>query len=915
MNYSTPRLRRRHLGQTHDPELNWVKTVCGEKMEDWRQLAARYMAYLQNVVGRGFGCQLAGVRALLEYYLFKHQFIDPQKFLTLPRSVVLPALLGSVGETPMRKSKTGIKNLNSAYDFLRWVLENDDRFSEEDDGGRTVLPGCRVPFARASQSGLPQPSESVRTPLPYKWIVELRQLVAPGSHFSDWHWAREATGRNQGEMAGDWFEVDRSVIDRHDPDCVWRERQVNTYAPGDDGRLNIVRVRRAGKSVNVTRTVYQLWSPVTAMALLMKLELPLRTVQVRMLDSGEADEERIELADTPDGMAGGSFLWRGNPRRGGLLATLKKDERERVGSRQGVFRKTIETLVGRTTTCFFVNTNKTADIDKDWGHRGYVIAWQHASLLRWLIKLRNWQEKYNSIPRPVPWTELEIRHTSIAKSRADLIAAPPTCFLFRNASAKGKTDPDMAKPISSGKTDFLWGLLLDEFERRLTAAGVRDAAGETIKLIKVRRNGCIWTTFFPLHSLRVSLLTALAFDGGVTLQTLMQLAGHSRILMAIYYQKMGSVLMGEELQRAATTMAARADQSLISWLKQRSLDAVAMQIATADPRGLIDAVDADPVHRSPAGWLRVHGGWCLVGGNTSAGEENRQIGGCFNGGPLVKRSKRVPFSNLHAPVRARNCVGGGCRFFVTRPEYMPEIKATLDGLLCGLPERQRRAAKAEAEAEALRREKYKAELADQLFAKHPELDQAASLSERTATELNATLEEIGRTLRLLDRCLAIFKNESSQQPDQLVAQGTITDVSLALETTSSELLQLSGVCANAEIYPELQSDAGEAVLRRSQLLDRVLCRERGAPLLGYLDKEEQLRLGNRLVRELTRTFENLHPGDGTRGVVIALESGEPLPPLLRKALDDELRRAGYALNGTPVAAMLSGQKTLRAAQP
>lgn len=53
---------------------------------------------------------------------------------------------------------------------------------------------------------------------------------------------------------------------------------------------------------------------------------------------------------------------------------------------------------------------------------------------------------------------------------------------------------------------------------------------------------------------------------------------------------------------------------------------------------------------------------------------------------------------------------------------MPAIKAKLDVLLCSLPGRQRRVTKAETEVKALRREKCKAEQADQPFVKHAEVD-------------------------------------------------------------------------------------------------------------------------------------------------------------------------------------------------
>ena len=40
--------------------------------------------------------------------------------------------------------------------------------------------------------------------------------------------------------------------------------------------------------------MYELWCPASAVALYLKLELPLRTAQVRWLDSGEADLWRYQ---------------------------------------------------------------------------------------------------------------------------------------------------------------------------------------------------------------------------------------------------------------------------------------------------------------------------------------------------------------------------------------------------------------------------------------------------------------------------------------------------------------------------------------------------------------------------------------------------------------------------------------------
>lgn len=61
-----------------------------------------------------------------------------------------------------------------------------------------------------------------------------------------------------GIVAPDWFPVTDDDIDRTDPDCVWRVRP----------------------KANERQAVLEMWSPVRWVALLTKLILPLRTMQV-----------------------------------------------------------------------------------------------------------------------------------------------------------------------------------------------------------------------------------------------------------------------------------------------------------------------------------------------------------------------------------------------------------------------------------------------------------------------------------------------------------------------------------------------------------------------------------------------------------------------------------------------------------
>jgi len=199
-------------------------------------------------------------------------------------------------------------------------------------------------------------------------------------------------------------ELEETTIDKSDPDCVWRKRlvQVRNYQNENPD------LTKPLNALVATKPVFQIWSPVAAVALLVKLEMPFRLYQVRMLDSGESDHNRIEIDhDGESAFLKGKgttleniehreqpmFRWSENQNRQRLLDGLLKPDRGRVSQHQGVFVKCHDHKVGDFVG-FFINTNKTADIDKEWHHRGYHIRWQHNSLHRWLVKLRNWQEKY-----------------------------------------------------------------------------------------------------------------------------------------------------------------------------------------------------------------------------------------------------------------------------------------------------------------------------------------------------------------------------------------------------------------------------------------------------------------------------------------------------------------------------------------
>ena len=210
---------------------------------------------------------------------------------------------------------------------------------------------------------------------------------------------------------GDWFIVDKSVIDKNDTDCVYRLRKTSKYEQTRKG---------------LSEEVYEMWFPGTTVLLLTKLLLPLRTYQVRMLDSGEMDT--YKYVQSMRNVAG---EW------------IKNDSHlsqgtERNPFKRGVLRKFKDKTTQLEMTGFFINTNKTADINKEESDKGYDIPWQYEEVQYWLAKLRDWQMKYNPISQPAKWTEMTKNHLGDIKDVRILKQMGEITFLFRDPTSIGQ---------------------------------------------------------------------------------------------------------------------------------------------------------------------------------------------------------------------------------------------------------------------------------------------------------------------------------------------------------------------------------------------------------------------------------------------------------------------------------------------
>lgn len=838
-----------------DVTLGWVEREYPQ-LETWRALA---MEWLKGEI-QGVTSRLKALVAFFERYLVQQVLpLDPAVFLA--RSTVLPDFY----RTACPDSAYGIKYNNHIHAFLHSVLLRE--FSEADDHGQPVVsPAFRNPVPRMSTSGLPKRDESVHSPLPYGYIDELRQMLAAGPDFCDWQWAQSALGAEIGQRgygASDWFEVTEDQIDRNDPDCVWRVRKMST--PG----------YRGGQ-------VLEMWSPVRWVALLVKLILPLRTFQVRMLDSGEADTWRYSAGE-----------WTLNPSR------LTQDSKRRP-LQQGVLRRSNPLSDGEeASTMLFINTNKTADIAKSGPEKGYVLPWTsgghvHQDVFYWLEKLRNWQEKYNPISRRTAWTELDGRHRN-AKSEVQLAGYPDACFLFRlpQLGENERHLPMSDRPMFSG-----WFRLLAALELRLADRGETHRNGSPIRFLppqEEQNNG--QTTLFPLHSLRVSLITALALEGQVPFPILQKLVGHSRLLMTLYYTKPGATHIRDVLLSAAEKLEARKESSIQNFLLDTAHDELLQKAICNSVPSLAAAIPQHPAARNPVGWMPMHHGLCLVGGNTSETEENGSVGGCYNGGANIG-SPSIPKYGA-VPGGSRNCVR--CRWFVTEPHHLPALAAHFNTLAYHFDEARNTCLAREQELQGLKKQKVDAEDAGHPFAGQDAYRQAERVWESAMKRFSDLAEDLVACWRLIERCKTAL-DAAQGDGTQLVTVGEVADVQVAFEETESELLQLSGVCDSVEVYPDLEP--GKAVFRRSQLLDAVLYRDNLSPLFMLLSEQEQLLAGNAFMRRLAQQMNPANPALGQREVIRLIDAGERLS----QHFDMDL--ASLLSTTRPVQAFPAGRQTL-----
>jgi len=793
-------------------------------LHEWRDYA---VAWLESQIG-GIPDRMRAIKVLfIKYLVAQNVPLEFDSFFSTKSD--LPEFF----ETVCPDSKAGAIINNLARDFLEFIRLT--RFMTKDQNGITApMPGYRNPIQAVPLNQYWRPYESVYSTLPYGYIEEARSIINAGPHFRDWVFCQTAMGAEEGTVGGygaDWFPVDEAMIDKADPDCVWRVRK---------------RVHRLGGPS------LEMWSPVRWVALFVKLSLPLRTAQVRMLDSGEADTWRYEKGE-----------WVRN-------RSKLREGTEKRPLQQGVFRRVTNLADAQSAkTVIYINTNKTADLWKNGPEKGFVIHWENKEVLEMLERLRNWQEKYNPIERRTSWAELDTRYKK-AMSPSQLASYPDACFLFRLPEARFG---NRSFPINETAISRPWFLLLSRLEEVIAKRGEMHSNGDAIHLVyqdQARKGDS--RVYYPLHSLRVSLVAALAYEGEVPFPILQRVVGHSRLLMTIYYAKPREATIQSTMTEAMRKLEQRKEKSIIDFLTQNEHSYLIEEAITISRESFGAVVPSELRTRNPAGWMLMHHGICLVGGNTSAVEGNASLGGCHNGGPNTG-TEQTP---MHGPVPggSRNCIR--CRWFVTEAHYLPSLVAHFNNLAYHFDEARQHCIRSEEVLQEIKREKAESERDQRSFLRRSDLIQTQRIFETAMQRFSDLVEDMNACNHLIERCRAMLNSGNGAGNDkssrQLLAQGEAEEIRIAFEQTESELLQLAGICEDAEIYPDLE--AGKAILRRSQILDEYLYARNAEPLFMRLTEAEQLQCGNAFMRSLAVQMNPDNIVLGLRQAVREIETRE-----------------------------------------
>jgi hypothetical protein len=402
-----------------------------------------------------------------------------------------------------------------------------------------------------------------------------------------------------------------------------------------------------------------------------------------------------------------------------------------------------------------------------------------------------------------------------------------TCFLFRDAAGQGD---DRFKPITNNNAlEIIWYKLLQALENQCAANKVLDLVGKPLVFVQAETQK---TTYYPLHALRVSLITAYALEGGVPMAILSKcIAGHARLIMTLYYTKAGITYCTETMDVATKRLMVNEQENYARWLKDKTYEQMEASAAFNDPAAIRAVMQA---MQNGTSLVKDDKGFCPKGG-----------WGCDSGGVYVNDDTgRVTYGEVPGYPQ-KNCPR--CRWFLTGPAFIDGLNNHWNHIQLQMGDVGERVARLEGQLISLEDQQFEYQENDLYFL---EQDQLATLRKIYQTEVeknNKHAEDSSATYRLIARCTTLAKGSQESDGIQLVAVGALQDVHIAIDECS-KLQQVLNAVAGSTVYPE--HDVSKAVLQAGNAYDMMLENNGKKPVFFRLSDEDRLPVVAHMTRLL-----------------------------------------------------------------
>ena len=710
---------------------------------------------------------------------------DPQK--AFGRDVIVRLIdRAAVWSTPDLRMHA----LGRIFDFLTWYSDE----SRDDNGHPTViatLTASDVARFRKQQPASSRMAETVSRPMPPRYHARLKEIISE----DDFAWPKSLTHMSNGKPRL-WF--------------TWVDPKTGESRP--------------------------VFSEVLPRLLMLLLDLPLRTIQARRLDSGEGDDERWDAAT-------GTWM-RNDSRKAGYWRKNKAHN-----CRRGAIRR-IKSMgrSGEDITGLYINSNKTQDRNQLFDENsGYEIPWQHEDVLRNLDDMRRWQETYNPVRRPLPLDEVPNNIMKDDPSATVLAMQPDRFYLFRDPLNGGKRGNE-APPSYGALLQFFLDALA-ELERRLNL----EDPDEPVTIITGRDpSGLPKQAIYSMHGMRSSTLSALHAEG-VPIGILSKLvAGHATILMTLHYIKYEPAHVSEILTSAREKALTEQASSFRQTLSQSSFEQAAKMTARLSDDGLHQA---SGLYSEKSAWTAMDTGIC------PNGQTRCDVGG----EPLLRRSNNGKDKSTYAPVPGgpRNCVR--CRFFVTGLPFLIPLCAQSNSISARANSVSQRIQDREVELKSLKQQRHQhsssgESIPEQLRRRIQVLEAEWDTDQERRDQL---LADFHATVTLIEKIRLLGQTSNDDKLPMIISEDGLPDVS-GRESTRFELTD--AVVQMSRFFPSLASDDLER--ERDAFLDRILYQEGYVPFaMSPLSKEEKRKAADAmaalLIGELgAMEAENLLEGRG-----------------------------------------------------